>query len=75
MANKVTLYSAKKIKWVCQQCQEELETSVCVLVQALDSNLSGCKYCSGTEVNYKNNITVTHAEVAKDWNYEKNEIV
>ena len=51
-----------------------METSVCVLVQALDSNLSGCKYCSGTEVNYKNNITVTHPEVAKEWNYEKNEI-
>lgn len=34
--------------------------------------LTGCPYCCGKKVTADNNLSITHPDLAKEWNYDKN---
>ncbi|MFZ4454922.1 MAG: zinc-ribbon domain-containing protein [Bacteroidales bacterium] len=60
--------SGKKVWWKCQK-GHEWETSV---VQRANLK-SGCPYCSGFRTTKENSLQTNYPEIAKEWNYNKNE--
>lgn len=67
----VTASSAKKLEWQCDKCLEYY-FATSSLIRSSSLNFNGCPFCSGKIANNKNNITVTHPYIAKEWHYDKN---
>lgn len=64
----LTCGSGKKIWW---QCSNGHEWEAFIYNRAKE-NGTGCPYCSGNKATEKNNITITHPYLLKEWNYSKN---
>jgi len=72
VANEITPFSSKKVEVKCNDCLEYFTASICSIVNAHIDGSCGCPYCSGKQVNSKNNLTITHPELCKEWDYDKN---
>lgn len=73
IGNIITYRCYKKQNWICFKCNEEFSSRTYSVVTSFKKGFNGCPYCSGKQANHKNNITVTHPEIAKEWSYNKNE--
>ena len=60
--------SNKKVHWVCNK-GHHWAMGINYRVSTSDS---GCPYCSLSIANAENNLAVTHPNLAKEWDYEKN---
>jgi len=60
--------SLYKAHWVCENGHQWQSL---VHLRALHG--FGCKRCSGKEATPENNFTVTHPELVKEWDYERND--
>lgn len=67
--NTVTHSSSKKVWWICENKHEWK-----VPISNRTTNGSCCPYCSGRRVGKENNFEVTHPDLCKDWDYDKNNI-
>lgn len=65
----ITFGSNKKVWWTCIKNQEHIWQAT---VNNRTNKGSKCPYCNG-RVNEENNLTITHPEVADEWDYELNE--
>ena len=65
----VTSYSGDKVWWKCPTCGQSY-------INTPDKRVGrnqGCPYCSGRNtVSGVNDITITHPDIAAEWNYNKN---
>lgn len=59
--------TSKKFLWVCEK-NHEWESSV----SRRTRQKSGCPYCTNQKVNEENSLKTNYPEVAKQWDYEKN---
>lgn len=58
-----------KVIWLCPTCGGEYEMTVCNRIRN-----DGCPYCSGHRVlKGYNDLESSFPEIAKEWNYEKND--
>ncbi|MDA1674585.1 zinc-ribbon domain-containing protein [Bacillus cereus group sp. TH152-1LC] len=62
-----TAYTSKRVWWKCEQ-GHEWKTSISN--RTLGGN--GCKYCAGQAPTKENCLATRYPEVAKQWDYEKN---
>jgi hypothetical protein len=68
----ITRGTTKKAWWLCKNNQNhEWETKI----QNRTINKTGCPYCSGRFASEDYNITVTHSELMKEWNYKRNDVI
>lgn len=74
---KVVSGSNKKVWWICQKCGYEWEATI--VSRTITGN--GCRNCAINSVGNKikskklekyGDLTKTHPELVKEWNYEKN---
>ena len=63
LANQVYASTAKKLWWVCQKCSYEWLTSAALRVR----QNTGCPACANQVVTEKNNLSVTHPDLAKEY--------
>lgn len=63
--NDFTSGSGKKVWWMCSS-GHEWEASIS------SRQRSSCPFCTGRVAFIENNITVTHPNLMKEWNYSKN---
>ena len=69
LPNQVTAHSHRKVWWLCPECAEAYNTSI----SSRTSLGTGCPVCHNrTAVQGKNDLATTHPEIAKEWNYIKN---
>ncbi len=61
--------AAKKIWWKCRKNPKHKWQAI---LYSRTRNKYGCPYCTGRIADDKTNITVTHPQLLKEWNYEKN---
>lgn len=61
--------SAKKIWWICSKNPKHKWQAI---LYSRTRHKYGCPYCTGRNADDKTNITITHPELIKEWNYEKN---
>lgn len=61
--------SAKKIWWVCTKNPKHKWQAI---LYSRTRNNYGCPYCTGRKADEETNITITHPQLLKEWNYEKN---
>lgn len=67
--NQISAHNNKKVWWRCPDCDEVYYTSV----YSRTSLGTGCPVCHNrTVVQGKNDLATTHPEIAKEWNYIKN---
>jgi len=64
--NDVTVGSTKKVWWKCKKGHE--------YQQIINRRIKykKCLYCTGYYASKENNLKITHPEIAKEWDYEKN---
>ena len=67
-ANQVFAGTEKKLWWICSVCEHEWEATGGKRVQG-----RGCPACVNHAVTKKNNLAVTHPELAKEYHPTKNE--
>ena len=60
--------SGKKVWWLCKK-----KHSYLAQVDKRTRYGTGCPYCSGRLAGYGNDLKTLYPEIAKEWNYEKNE--
>ena len=62
--------SGQNIRWICSKCKEEYFATIHNRIK----NNSNCPYCSNRKVksNKENSLFNQFPEIAKEWNYEKN---
>lgn len=63
----VVLNSNKKVWWLGADCGHEWEATIVNRVKG-----TGCPYCSGKKVAKENSLEYLFPEIAKSWNYDKN---
>jgi len=61
--------SNKRVWWVCSHGHEWMAT-----VNSRTNSKSGCPYCSGRVACSDNNLSVTHPEIASQWDHSQNKI-
>lgn len=66
----VTWGSDKPAWWICKKCDYNWNTKN--LKQRTFMN-TGCPNCAGQTVNDKNRFTIAYPNIAKEWNFEKND--
>lgn len=71
-ASKVNIYSSKISVWKCFKCKETFNSRIYRVVNSYKNGKTGCPFCAGKKVNYKNNLLVNHPEICKEWDYNKN---
>lgn len=65
--NDVTCGSNKMAWWLCKNCNENYNASICNITYGY-----GCPYCSGQKVCNWNCLATKHAEIAGQWHTIKN---
>ena len=70
---KVKLRSHKQVHWVCRKCPMGHLHRWAASPNDRTSYNSGCPCCSGHQVCQCNSLKTINPEVAKDWDYAKNE--
>ncbi|MCK5021415.1 MAG: zinc-ribbon domain-containing protein [Candidatus Peribacteraceae bacterium] len=70
----VSYGSNKKVWWTCSNENCNYSWRALIGNRTLKINPTGCPSCSGNVVTDKNNISITHPELCKEWDFEKNEI-
>ena len=59
--------SGKKVWWECKNGHEWHSTVI-----GMTRRINPCQYCVGKIASKKNNFTITHPLIAKEWDYAKN---
>ena len=70
---KITLRSNKQVHWVCCKCAMEHLHRWAATPNDRTALNSGCPCCSGHQVCQCNSLRTIYPEVAKDWDYAKND--
>ena len=65
----IRTYSQYKAKWICLKCNREYVATVNNKVK----KNSNCPFCSNRKVTEENSLHTNFPEIAKEWNYAKNE--
>jgi hypothetical protein len=60
----------KKAHWICHKCQEKWITAITHRTRKGTS----CPYCASVKISSKNNLQFIFPELAKEWDYKKNEL-
>lgn len=68
--NDITSGSNRKAWWCCTKSSDHVWEAV---VHSRALNGRGCPYCSGHRVSADKNLVVNFPEIAKEWDYEKND--
>ena len=68
---KITKGSQRITWWICSKCKSGYEARTA----SRTKQGQGCPYCAGKKINHTNNLTYTHPELLKTWNYNKNLIL
>ena len=68
----ITIGSNKRVWWKCSFCKNTWKTSICHRT-INNSGCPKCHYAKRKRYNIKNNLTITHPEIAKHWHPTKNE--
>lgn len=61
---RISYGSAKKVWWICPDCNSEFDSSINSRTGEQKSN---CPYCSGKRVNHTNSLTTLNPELASEW--------
>lgn len=56
------------VYWNCPKCKSAYDKKI----NERTSNKEGCPYCAGKRVNRTNCLAVTHENLVKEWDYDKN---
>ncbi len=67
--NEVVAGSGKKVWWKCNKGDDHIWQAV---INHRTMRNHGCPYCSGRFATSKNNLLVTHPELCKEWNCDRN---
>ena len=70
LPSEITPYSHYQAWWQCRKNENHLYKS---RVSNRTKNKSGCNYCASKYITYDNNFKYLYPEIAKEWDYEKNE--
>jgi len=65
----VCCHSSKKVWWICKN-NHEYQMSI---EKRTNYQHQGCGYCSYKKLSDKNRFSIVFPEIAKEWNYEKNQ--
>lgn len=60
----------KKLKWQCLKCEEKWQATG----KSRANQGEGCPYCSNQKVGRYNNLLITHPDLAKEYDAEKNKL-
>lgn len=64
----VTKSSAKKVWWICPDCNSEYDMPV----EKRTTRKQNCPYCSGVRVNHTNSLASLNPNLASQWHPTKN---
>jgi DNA-directed RNA polymerase subunit RPC12/RpoP len=68
--NTISFGSGKRVHWICSKCQGSWISSVLHRTKSK----SGCPYCSGDKVWYKNCFANNYKQLLKEWDFDRNKI-
>ena len=68
--NQVTFGSGKKMWWLCPKNHSYIQS----ITLRTNYQNQGCPYCSGKKVGYGNDLKSKYPKIAKEWDYEKNNL-
>lgn len=68
----VSCYSSKISIWKCFKCNEVFNSRIYRVVNSYKDGKTGCPFCTGKQVNSKNNLLAKHPEICNEWDYIKN---
>lgn len=71
LPSEISKASGRKAWWLCSvNSNHEWQAKI----QNRTINSTGCPYCSGRNAHPNSNLTISHPELIKEWNYKKNKL-
>lgn len=68
----VTLFSAKKVYWICSKCDYGKNKEWYASISNRTNLGRGCPFCSGRVVSNRNRLSIFFPDISQEWNYELN---